>query len=269
LKKKEKSCFYFNQKIKKDFQNHEVSCNIEEAYLEKEKPLQMPRKLSRHWKEAHGLEIDVYEAGIYYIRGDGIMMQLIVTEELSEEENLYLKCLNKKLPEELPQKLVAAYGILILWKGYFYVKKEIGNCKEKILDSILQIRYDNQGVLCMEPKEESAMEKIIEQGILYDFYGPLLTAHQQEIYEEAVYNNLSLGEIAEEEGISRQGVHDLIKRCDKILIEYEEKLHLVERFTKSKKQLDMIKTTAHKLQKNNSEDATIILQCVDEILEEL
>ncbi|HPF28779.1 MAG TPA: DNA-binding protein [Lachnospiraceae bacterium] len=113
------------------------------------------------------------------------------------------------------------------------------------------------------------MEKIIEQGILYDFYGPLLTAHQQEIYEEAVYNNLSLGEIAEEEGISRQGVHDLIKRCDKILIEYEEKLHLVERFTKSKKQLDMIKTTAHKLQKNNSEDATIILQCVDEILEEL
>ena len=63
------------------------------------------------------------------------------------------------------------------------------------------------------------MEKIFEQGILYDFYGELLTEHQQKIYEAAVYNDLSLGEIAEEQGISRQGVHDLIKRCDRILDE--------------------------------------------------
>lgn len=79
------------------------------------------------------------------------------------------------------------------------------------------------------------MEKIFEQGLLYDFYGELLTEHQRRIYEEAVYNDMSLSEIAEEEGISRQGVHDLIKRCDKILCGYEEKLHLVERFTEAKK----------------------------------
>lgn len=79
------------------------------------------------------------------------------------------------------------------------------------------------------------MEKIFEQGILYDFYGELLTEHQQKIYESAVYNDLSLGEIAEEQGISRQGVHDLIKRCDRILADYESKLHLVERFSSTKR----------------------------------
>ena len=41
------------------------------------------------------------------------------------------------------------------------------------------------------------MEKIVEQGLLYDFYGELLTKHQQRIYEGVVYENLSLGEIAE------------------------------------------------------------------------
>lgn len=78
------------------------------------------------------------------------------------------------------------------------------------------------------------MEKIVEQGLLYDFYGELLTEHQKQIYEDAVYNDMSLSEIAALKGISRQGVHDLIKRCDKILADYESKLHLVEKFTKTK-----------------------------------
>lgn len=81
------------------------------------------------------------------------------------------------------------------------------------------------------------MEKIFEQALLYDFYGELLTAHQQSIYEDAVYNDMSLGEIAQERGISRQGVHDLIKRCDRILQDYESKLHLVERFDKAKRKV--------------------------------
>lgn len=78
------------------------------------------------------------------------------------------------------------------------------------------------------------MEKIYEQTMLFDFYGELLTEHQRSIYEDAVYNDMSLGEIAQERGISRQGVHDLVKRCDKILQDYESKLHLVERFAKAK-----------------------------------
>ena len=78
------------------------------------------------------------------------------------------------------------------------------------------------------------MDRILEQNLLYDFYGELLTEHQQRVYEDAVYNDMSLSEIAGEQGISRQGVHDLIKRCDKILQDYESKLHLVERFMAAK-----------------------------------
>ena len=81
------------------------------------------------------------------------------------------------------------------------------------------------------------MEKIFQQVLLYDFYGELLTEHQRNVYEDAVYNDMSLSEIAEEYGISRQGVHDLIKRCDKILLGYEEKLHLVEKFTGAKEKI--------------------------------
>ena len=88
------------------------------------------------------------------------------------------------------------------------------------------------------------MEKIVEQGLLYDFYGELLTEHQRHIYEDVVFNDMSLSEIAEEQGISRQGVHDLIKRCDKILTGYEEKLKLVQKFNQTKKMVEEIKELA-------------------------
>ena len=74
------------------------------------------------------------------------------------------------------------------------------------------------------------MDNLIERGLLYDFYGDLLTEHQQKIYSAVVFDDLSLGEISEEEGVSRQGIYDIIKRCDKILSGYEEKLKLIERF---------------------------------------
>lgn len=84
------------------------------------------------------------------------------------------------------------------------------------------------------------MDKIVTQGLLYDFYGELLTTHQRNVYEEAVYNDMSLSEIAEEYHISRQGVHDLLKRCDHLLAGYEEKLHLVAKFVDAKKKLHQI-----------------------------
>lgn len=88
------------------------------------------------------------------------------------------------------------------------------------------------------------MERIVEQGLLYDFYGALLNEHQRNIYEAFVYDNMSLSEIAADQGISRQGVHDLIKRCDKSLEDYERKLHLVEKFLKIKDQIAMIEEKA-------------------------
>ena len=75
---------------------------------------------------------------------------------------------------------------------------------------------------------------------MYDFYGELLTGHQQEIYESVVYENLSLGEIAETQGISRQAVHDIVKRCDKTLLGYEEKLKLVAKFASIKEKISQI-----------------------------
>lgn len=92
---------------------------------------------------------------------------------------------------------------------------------------------------CVLPRDlGDSMEKIYEQTLLYDFYGEMLTEHQKQIYEDVVYNDMSLSEIAEECGISRQGVHDLIRRCDRILQEYEEKLHLVKKFMEAKRKLN-------------------------------
>ena len=85
------------------------------------------------------------------------------------------------------------------------------------------------------------MEGFVRQSLLYDFYGDLLTQHQKEIFEAYVLQDLSLGEIAEETGISRQGVHDMIKRCNTLLSGYEEKLRLVERFLTIKNKVEQIR----------------------------
>ena len=84
------------------------------------------------------------------------------------------------------------------------------------------------------------MDKLARQALLYDFYGELLTERQQQVYESVVLEDYSLSEVAENLGISRQGVHDMVKRCDRILEGYEEKLHLVERFQNRKKQIERI-----------------------------
>lgn len=84
------------------------------------------------------------------------------------------------------------------------------------------------------------MEKILEQSLLFDFYGELLTPYQKSIYEDFVLNDLSLGEIAAEQDISRQAVYDIIKRCNKKLGSYEEKLHLIDRFVKAKESVGEI-----------------------------
>lgn len=78
------------------------------------------------------------------------------------------------------------------------------------------------------------MERIVEQALLYDFYGELLTTHQKEIYGDYVQNDLSPSEIAQDHGITRQAAYDMIKRCNKILEGYEEKLHLLQKFLRTK-----------------------------------
>lgn len=108
------------------------------------------------------------------------------------------------------------------------------------------------------------MEKIVRQALLYDFYGELLTEHQKRIYEEVVIEDLSYTEIGNIEGISRQGVYDLIKRCDKILEEYEAKLKLIEKFEKAKSMVLSISDIANKLKDNN--DNKVLNNDIDEIV---
>ena len=112
------------------------------------------------------------------------------------------------------------------------------------------------------------MKDILEQSLLYDFYGELLTNHQKEVYEQFVLEDLSLSEIAESAGISRQGVHDLVKRCNKILEGYEAKLHLVEKFLTVKEKVQKINEL---LEQEDGDNKLVqeIRQITGEIIEEL
>ena len=114
------------------------------------------------------------------------------------------------------------------------------------------------------------MEEKIELGYLYDFYGELLNEHQRRIYEDFVLNDLSLGEIAQEEGISRQGVSDLVKRCTKKLSDYERKLHLVEKFMSVKQDVERIKVLSEAFsEQNKQEGIREIREISNQIIEEL
>lgn len=114
------------------------------------------------------------------------------------------------------------------------------------------------------------MNEILEQALLYDFYGELLTSHQKEIYEQFVLEDLSLSEIAEAEGISRQGVHDLVKRCNKTLQGYEDKLHLVERFLLIKEKVHQLDELLETYDRSNPERLIEqIREISGEIIEEL
>ncbi|WP_346663796.1 YlxM family DNA-binding protein [uncultured Merdimonas sp.] len=112
------------------------------------------------------------------------------------------------------------------------------------------------------------VNEILEQALLFDFYGELLTEHQKEIYGQFLLEDLSLGEIAREAGISRQGVHDLIRRCSQTLAGYEEKLHLVERFLKIKKKVRQIEELLEEEQ-GSCRISGEIRPILKEILEEL
>lgn len=114
------------------------------------------------------------------------------------------------------------------------------------------------------------MDEVLRQSLLYDFYGELLTEHQQRVYEEVVQNDSSYSEAAEMFGISRQGVHDLVKRCNRALEEYESKLHLVERFLRIRENVQEIQKLSAQYEAIEKEIlAQKVLDISVKILEEL
>lgn len=73
------------------------------------------------------------------------------------------------------------------------------------------------------------MDIFLEYSVLFDYYGSLLTETQQNICDMYYNQNLSLTEIAEELGITKQGVRDALKKTEKLLLKYETNLHIKEK----------------------------------------
>ncbi|MCF8010686.1 MAG: YlxM family DNA-binding protein [Clostridiales bacterium] len=84
------------------------------------------------------------------------------------------------------------------------------------------------------------MEKVAWITLLYDFYGQLLTDRQRKFIDLYYGNDFSLGEISENLSVSRQAVHDGLKRAESILQGYEDKLGLVARFLQQRRKLSEV-----------------------------
>lgn len=84
---------------------------------------------------------------------------------------------------------------------------------------------------------DTMVERIVEIGILFDFYGKLLSERQFTAIELYYVHDLSLAEIGEELGISRQSVYDTLKRAEENLYEYEKTLGLVKKFKYSREEI--------------------------------
>lgn len=84
------------------------------------------------------------------------------------------------------------------------------------------------------------MEQLVRAGLLYDFYGGLLTAKQRRVLELSYQEDWSLAEIAATIGVSRQAVHDLRQRSEQLLERYEAKLGLAERYLREQQLLENI-----------------------------
>ncbi|MBQ6569476.1 MAG: YlxM family DNA-binding protein [Clostridia bacterium] len=110
--------------------------------------------------------------------------------------------------------------------------------------------------------------------ILLDFYGEMLTQKQRDMIDFYYNDDLSLSEIAENEGITRQGVHDSIKRAEQQMYEMEERLHLCEKFRRTREGLETIRKCVEDISKVNEQsgfsfEITRSCRIINEKIEEL
>ena len=87
--------------------------------------------------------------------------------------------------------------------------------------------------------------------LLFDFYGDVLTERQKEFYDLYYNEDLSLSEIAENSGITRQGVRDVIVRAESILYDLEDKTGLIRRFQQMQENINLIVESAAELKTIN------------------
>lgn len=96
------------------------------------------------------------------------------------------------------------------------------------------------------------MEKTLRMSLLFDFYGPLLTERQQEVFQMYFHEDLSLGEIGEQLGVSRQAIYDMLKRSEAIMEDFEAKLELISKYKIRQKNLTEIQEILRHLQQQIS-----------------
>ena len=99
----------------------------------------------------------------------------------------------------------------------------------------------------MLDREERNMDKAILRTMLFDFFGDLLTDKQREYYDLHYNADLSLQEIAEQSGVSRQAVWDIIRRAEQSLMAYEDKTGLVARAVGRRHELEALEELVSRL----------------------
>jgi Uncharacterized protein conserved in bacteria len=112
-------------------------------------------------------------------------------------------------------------------------------------------------------------DETVLRTMLFDFYGELLTEKQREYFDLHYNEDLSLSEIAESEGISRQGVWDIIRRAEESLRRYEERTGLVARFAKERETLSELDGKLSELIAMTRDDARALAEDIRKDLREL
>lgn len=115
----------------------------------------------------------------------------------------------------------------------------------------------------MDPRSGTFRTEMV---LLLDFYGNALTERQRRTAELYFQEDLSLTEIAEITGITRQGVRDGLKKAEKALLDMEERLGIAQRFLKQKKALSKARSAAEALPE--SDKRTAVLEYIDAAINE-
>ncbi|MBP5463505.1 MAG: DNA-binding protein [Lachnospiraceae bacterium] len=131
------------------------------------------------------------------------------------------------------------------------------------------------GKICSKKADaKDWLQEAAHLSVYFSFYGELLGEKTKRIFEDYVANDMSLAEIAREYGLSRQGVYDVVKRCGAKLYEYEESLHLAERFSKVEEQAERLRSEGAELDgalgdSPEGESATRIARSAEELISSL
>lgn len=112
------------------------------------------------------------------------------------------------------------------------------------------------------------LDKLLRIGLLFDFYGALLTEKQRQCLEMHFSSDLSLSEIASQLGVSRQAVYDIIHRSEQVLDVYEDKLGLVARYQQEQKDIQFIYEAVDELPKelHNTSAIEMILKKISKLI---